>query len=76
THTGDATGATALTVVGINGTLLSGLGTGILKNTTGTGVPSIASRHRLLEPDGDGSALTGLTGGQITREIFPVMQLM
>ena len=42
THTGDATGATALTVVGINGTLLSGLGTGILKNTTGTGVPSIA----------------------------------
>jgi len=42
THTGDATGATALTVVGINGTLLSGLATGLLKNTTGTGVPSIA----------------------------------
>jgi len=42
THTGDATGATALTVVKINGTLMSGLATGILKNTTGTGVPSIA----------------------------------
>ena len=42
THTGDATGATALTVVGINGTILSTLATGILKNTTGTGVPSIA----------------------------------
>uniref|UniRef100_A0A6M3M173 Uncharacterized protein n=1 Tax=viral metagenome TaxID=1070528 RepID=A0A6M3M173_9ZZZZ len=42
THTGDATGATALTVVKINGTLMSGLATGILKNTTATGVPSIA----------------------------------
>lgn len=42
THTGDATGSTALTVVKINGTSLAGLGTGILKNTTGTGVPSIA----------------------------------
>lgn len=43
THTGDATGSTALTVVKINGVTLSGLATGILKNTTGTGVPSIAS---------------------------------
>ena len=42
THTGDATGSTALTVVKINGTLMSGLATGILKNTTSTGVPSIA----------------------------------
>jgi len=42
THTGDATGATALTVVRINGTQLSTLATGILKNTTTTGVPSIA----------------------------------
>ena len=42
THTGDATGATALTVVGVNGTLMSGLATGIVKNTTTTGVPSIA----------------------------------
>ncbi len=42
THTGDATGNTALTVVGINNTILSSLSTGILKNTTATGVPSIA----------------------------------
>jgi hypothetical protein len=34
--------STVATVKGINGTLLSGLATGILKNTTGTGVPSVA----------------------------------
>jgi hypothetical protein len=40
---GDVTGTQSATVVGkINGTSLSGLATGILKNTTGTGVPSIA----------------------------------
>ena len=42
THTGDAIGNVGLTVKGINGTILSTLNTGILKNTTGTGVPSIA----------------------------------
>ena len=42
THTGDAEGNIGLTVKGINGTILSNLTTGILKNTTGTGVPSIA----------------------------------
>lgn len=42
THTGDATGTAALTVVAINGVSLGGLATGILKNTTTTGVPSIA----------------------------------
>ncbi len=42
THTGDATGSTALTVVRINGVSMAGLTTGILKNTTGTGAPSIA----------------------------------
>jgi len=44
--TGDAittAGAVAVTVKAINNTTLSGLGTGILKNTTGTGVPSIAA---------------------------------
>lgn len=67
THTGDATGATALTVVGINGTTLSGLATGILKNTTGTGVPSIAvAGTDYLAPGGSGAALTGITTGQIT----------
>jgi len=43
--TGDATssvGSAATTVVGINGIALSGLATGLLKNTTTTGVPSIA----------------------------------
>jgi len=40
---GDVTGTQSATVVGkINGTSLAGLGTGILKNTTSTGVPSIA----------------------------------
>ena len=45
-HTGDATntaGSLAMTVKGINGTLLSGLATGLLKNTTSTGVPVIAT---------------------------------
>ena len=41
-HSGDAEGATALIVKKINGVALSGLATGILKNTTTTGVPSIA----------------------------------
>jgi hypothetical protein len=40
---GDVTGTQSAAVVGkINGTSMAGLGTGILKNTTGTGVPSIA----------------------------------
>jgi hypothetical protein len=43
--TGDVTttvGTVATTVSKINGTTLSGLATGLLKNTTATGVPSIA----------------------------------
>lgn len=44
--TGDVTasgsGSVSATVTGINGTSLAGLATGILKNTTTTGVPSIA----------------------------------
>ena len=40
---GDLSGLSSAAVVGkINGTSLAGLGTGLLKNTTGTGVPSIA----------------------------------
>ena len=60
THTGDATGSTALTVVKINGTSLAGLGTGILKNTTGTGVPSIAvaSDFPILNQSTSGNAAT------------------
>ena len=42
-HSGDVTDTGGvLKVTKINNVLLSGLGTGILKNTTGTGVPSIA----------------------------------
>lgn len=41
--TASGTGSQPATVVGINGTLLSGLATGILKNTTSTGAPSIAA---------------------------------
>ncbi len=56
THTGDATGSTALTVVKINGTSLAGLATGLLKNTTGTGVPSIAT----------GADIPNITQSQVT----------
>ena len=68
THTGDATGSTALTVVGINGILLSGLATGILKNTTGTGVPSIAlaGDFPTLNQNTTGSAATLTTGRTIS----------
>ena len=70
THTGDATGATALTVKGINGTLLSGLSTGILKNTTTTGVPSIAvaADFPVLNQNTTGSAasFTGSLAGDVT----------
>jgi hypothetical protein len=42
---GDVTGAQSATVVGkINGTSLAGLPTGLLKNTTSTGVPMIATK--------------------------------
>ena len=42
THTGDATGSGALIVSRLNGVSLGSLATGLLKNTTSTGVPSIA----------------------------------
>lgn len=41
-------GSLATIVVGINGTSLAGLATGILKNTTGTGVPSIAGNSDII----------------------------
>jgi hypothetical protein len=79
TLSGDASGsgATAITVtVGkINGTALSGLATGILKNTTGTGVPSIAvaADFPTLNQNTTGSAATltasrnfSISGGGIT----------
>ena len=58
THTGDATGSTSLTVVGINGTSLAGLATGLLKNTTTTGVPTIAVNSDL-------PAMSATVGGAV-----------
>jgi len=66
-HTGDATGDTALTVKQINGVALSGLATGILKNTTATGVPSIAiAGTDYLAPTGNGSELSGIIQSSAT----------
>ena len=48
--TGDTTtsaGSCATTVVGLNGTSLSGLASGLLYNTTSTGVPSIATASQV-----------------------------
>jgi len=62
-HTGDATntaGSLAMTVKAINGTALSGLATGLLKNTTTTGVPSIATAGTdYVVPSGN---ITGTAG--------------
>jgi hypothetical protein len=68
-HTGDVTntaGSLATTVKGINNTLMSGLGTGLVKNTTGTGVPSIAvSGTDYVVPSGTVASLTGGTTGAL-----------
>lgn len=65
-HTGDATnpaGSLALTVKGVNGTLFSGLATGLVKNTTTTGVPSIAtSADVIADWTGSCSSSTFLRG--------------
>jgi hypothetical protein len=61
-----STSALSATVTKINGTLLSGLSTGILKNTTTTGVPSIAvAGTDYLTPSGSGANLTGITATQV-----------
>jgi hypothetical protein len=58
-HSGDATGSTSLRVVGLNNVLLSSLSTGILKNTTTTGAPSIAvAGVDYLTPSGSAASLT------------------
>jgi len=71
THTGDATGATALTVVALNGTNLAALGTGLIKNTTSTGIPSIVTDNSSnwntaytdrLKWDGGATDLVAATG--------------
>ena len=65
---GDASGTVAnIKVVGINGTNLAGLVTGLLKNTTATGVPVIAvAGTDYLTPTGNGSGLTSLTPANIS----------
>jgi hypothetical protein len=52
-----STSALASTVTKINGTSLAGLATGILKNTTGTGVPSIAVSGSDYAPATSGSSI-------------------
>lgn len=64
THTGDATGSGVLTVVAVNGTNLAALGTGVVKNTTATGVPFI-SKVALTEP-ATSSTLTIADGQTLT----------
>lgn len=66
--TGDVTSVgNAATVVKINGVLMSGLATGILKNTTGTGAPSIAvaADFPTLNQNTTGSAATLTTARTI-----------
>lgn len=67
THTGDATGSIALTVVALNGTSLAGLATGLLKNTTSTGVPSIATANTDYLP-----ATNPSITGSITEDVFAI----
>jgi hypothetical protein len=61
-----------VTVVKINGTSLAGLTTGILKNTTGTGVPSIAvaADFPTLNQNTTGSAATLTTARTIAGTSF------
>lgn len=60
-----------------NGTLtnefaLSSLATGLLKNTTGTGVPTIAAAGTdYLTPTGNGSGLTNLNANNLSSGIVP-----
>ena len=72
--TGDATSiGNATTVVKINGTTLSGLATGILKNTTSTGVPSIAvaGDFPTLNQNTSGSAASS---GSVVTTNFSIVQ--
>lgn len=70
--TGDVTaagpGSASATVTKINGVAMSGLATGIYKNTTGTGVPSIAvaGDFPTLNQNTTGSAATWTTGRTVS----------
>lgn len=70
---GDVTGTQGATVVGkINGTSLAGLSTGILKNTTTTGVPSIAiaADFPTLNQSTTGNAATVTTNANLTGPVI------
>lgn len=56
-----STGALASTVGKINGTSLAGLATGLLKNTTATGVPSIATAADIPTVAAGGTGALGAT---------------
>ena len=70
--TGSGTGSFVVNVGKINGVALSGLATGILKNTTGTGVPSIAvaGDFPTLNQNTTGSAATLTTSRNIQGVAF------
>ncbi|HMD00285.1 MAG TPA: hypothetical protein VKH37_09030, partial [Ferruginibacter sp.] len=67
-----STGVLSATVTKINGTSLAGLATGILKNSTSTGVPSIAvaSDFPVLNQNTTGSAATLTTARNIYGNSF------
>lgn len=66
---GDVTtsGSNAATVVALNGTNLAALGTGIMKNTTATGVPSILAIPLTEANGGTGAANTVGAAGNVLR---------
>jgi hypothetical protein len=83
---GDVTtsGTLAATVVRLNGTSLAGLATGLLKNTTATGVPSIATSADVIADwsgtcssatflRGDGSCQTPAGGGNVSNSGTPTV---
>lgn len=65
---GSANNSNSITVTKINGTSLAGLSTGILKNTTSTGVPSIAvaADFPTLNQNTTGNAATVTTNANLT----------
>lgn len=68
TFDGSANNTNSITVTKINGTSLAGLATGILKNTTTTGVPSIAvaADFPTLNQNTTGNAATVTTNANLT----------
>lgn len=70
------TGSVPAVVVGINNVKLSTLATGILKNTTSTGVPSIAVANTdYLTPTGPGTGLTALNASNLASGTVPAARL-